>query len=70
MPSQISHQIVRVLTRFRMNEHEAKNVAEHLENLEGAKKGVVTDVLENAGMSGAEAEFVAPGIIVILDLAK
>ena len=70
MPSQIFHQIVRVLTRFRMNEHEAQKVAEHLENLIGAKKGVVIDVLENAGMNGAEAEFAAPGIIVILDLAE
>ena len=70
MPSQIFHQIVRVLTKFRMNEHEAKNVAENLENLEVAEEGVLTDVLENAGMSGTEAEFAAPGIIVILDLAE
>ncbi len=45
-------------------------MTENLENLEVAEEGVVTDVLENAGMSGEEAKFVAPGIIVILDLAE
>ncbi len=52
-----------------MSESNAENIAEHLENLEGATDGAVADVLEAAGMDAAAAELAAPEIVIILELA-